>query len=100
MDKLNKIEIANLYQDKVLSIILMTINTLLCYNFIPNDFETFGEKIIFLIPIITLLFSGYACAYKLKNNMVKIVYAILIIVSVLILGCYWYIIQLGKAFKN
>jgi hypothetical protein len=90
MDKLNKIEISDLYANKVLSILLITINTLLCYNFIPNDFtETLGGKIISTTPIFTLLFTGYAIVYKIKSNIAKIIYGILIIVSVVFL-CFYY----------
>ncbi|WP_316735701.1 hypothetical protein [Pedobacter aquatilis] len=62
------------------------------------------DGIMFIISLVvsaTVLLGGYAFSYHGKGyRWAKIVFGILLVISIVVLGLLWYAWQLGKGFKN
>lgn len=87
----------NLLQNKILSIALILVLTFLGFTLIPDDFKNAEsmEGILYNIaPVFTIFFSGYAYVYGLKKIISKILFAILILITISNLLLYAYVLQL------
>ncbi|SHG40133.1 hypothetical protein [Pedobacter caeni] len=68
----------------------------------PSDEDTGILHMVLVGPIITILLGGYLFAYSGKgtNGTVRVIFIILIILSLILLAGFAYLIALGSAFKN
>ena len=88
-----------------LSIALILLNiflALILSTTIGKDRDPDGVMFIIVLSISsTVLLGGYAFTYHGKGyRWAKIVFGILLVISIAVLGLLWYVWQLGKGFKN
>ncbi|WP_379684760.1 hypothetical protein [Flavobacterium procerum] len=74
----------NLFQNKILSILLILILTFLSYKLLPDNFKDAKsiQGIIYnAIPVFTIFFSGFVYVYEFKKKLSKILFALLILLT-------------------
>lgn len=83
-------------------IVLNILLTLILTSTIPKEDDPDG--IMFFVSLIlssTVLLGAYAFTYHGKSyRWAKIVFGILLVISMAVLGLLWYFWQLGKGFRN
>lgn len=99
MDKLSEETEAKLLYNKDLTITLIIINSCLSYCLTSTNFKEI-TGILGITPFLAIGFLGYIYSYGLKNKKAKVAYVIISIISLMVIGFYWYFIQLRSAFKN
>lgn len=82
-------------KNKILSLFLILLISFLSTFFYSIDLE-FEEKLITIIPVFTILFSLYVYGYELKKIWIKILFALLIIASIIVLSLLWWIYEFAK----
>ncbi len=100
MDKyiqaLNKMSDQN--KNKILSIFLIILISFLSCFFYSDDFG-YSERLILMIPVLTILLAIYAYIYGFKRLITRIIFILLIIASIIVLSLTWYIYEFAKGMK-
>ncbi|MBC8987005.1 hypothetical protein H9X96_14615 [Pedobacter sp. N36a] len=88
-----------------LSIALIALNFILMLvlstTFQPSG-EFDGALVLLILPFsATILLGGYIYTYRGKGyRWAKILFIVLLVISIIFMGIFWYAWQLGHAFKN
>lgn len=88
-----------------LSIALIVLNAILMLvlstTLQPSD-ESYATLILLILPFsATILLGGYIYTYRGKGyHWAKILFVVLLVISIIFMSIFWYAWQLGHAFKN
>lgn len=73
----------------------------ICLNCVPMDENEMILSTVLLAPVATLLTGGYIFMYRGKAHVIaRVVFSLLLLLSILVIWAYVYMIELGKGFNH